>query len=319
MFVRGNIGHRTGVEFGTITDATIGLIMRECAVRAIRTIRRLRFNAEGTIKGIKPNGKPDWVSKADPEAQKMYLKLLQEHFPGIGVIAEEEELRVPCTIPGLNAYFTVDPLDGTQAYLRKQSDSVGTMISLVVDGNVVAVCIGDVMTNELYYFRPGSVKTHWIDLDNNSEPPQQLEIDPNRTLQDQYLLLRDPVDRLRSKELLKFMVQEDKGLVENYLIACGSIGITTAKLWKGEVGAAVLSGQKSTPWDDNPVIGMSLRLGFLAYKLLVKPTVRIVSTELHPTEQVNVAEHDVLLIHKSRRAELAKWCETRHIELIDRH
>jgi len=168
--------------------------------------------------------------------------------------------------------------------------------------------------------RPGSHKTHRIDLNNDGIPPERLEIDPNRTLQDQILLLRDPVERLRSHHLLKFMTQEDNGLFDNYQITCGSIGITTAKLWKGEVGAAVLSGTKSTPWDENPVIGMSMRLGFVGYLLLHnKGHERILSTDLGPSDERRNTDYDLLLIHASRRAELAEWCAKRHIEIKYNH
>ena len=100
----------------------------------------------------------DVVTDADHDAHAIYLKLLRECFPGIAIIAEEEEAEggEPET------YFTVDPLDGTKAFVRRQSHGIGTMISLVDRGQVIAAYVGDVMTQEVFGFRPGSPHVHRI-------------------------------------------------------------------------------------------------------------------------------------------------------------
>jgi fructose-1,6-bisphosphatase/inositol monophosphatase family enzyme len=59
---------------------------------------------------------------------------------------------------GGNLLLTVDSLDGTKAYVRKQFHGIGTMVSLVCDCNVIAAYVGDLMTQEIYGFRPASPK-----------------------------------------------------------------------------------------------------------------------------------------------------------------
>lgn len=307
------------IAFGPMTNEALGRLTRDIVEQAMRIIRGKRFSFKATAKGIKADGGTDWVTTADKRAQQMYVKLLRECFPLLGIVGEEDGLRIRCKIPGHNIYFTVDPLDGTAAFKRRQSDSIGTMVSLVVDDVVVMVCIGDVLTNELYYFRPGSKKTHRLDLNCEANKPQQLFIDGEQMLKDQLVLLRDPADRLRSASITTRMVDIEGGLFKNYRVDGGSIGITTAKLWKGEVGAAILASATATPWDANPVIGISTRLGFLGFHLVPGTSHTpgsIMRTELKPHDVIVTQPYDLLLIHSSHIRELATWCNERHIEFV---
>ena len=53
---------------------------------------------------------------------------------------------------GEGSYITVDPLDGTKAFIRRQSHGVGTMVAMVEEGQVVSAYVGDVNTQEIYGF-----------------------------------------------------------------------------------------------------------------------------------------------------------------------
>ena len=108
--------------YGPINGHLIGLAMKEAVRRAIRVIEAQRFVAEVTAKDneFQPD-KADFVTSADKAAQAVYVKLLRESFPDFGIVAEEDHLSVN---PKAEIYFTVDPLDGTRAFIRRQSHGI---------------------------------------------------------------------------------------------------------------------------------------------------------------------------------------------------
>lgn len=66
----------------------------------------------------------DQVTSADYAAQKAIVDMIVKCFPEAGIIAEEDNLQKECTHPTEKLYFTIDPLDGTRAYVRMQSDGI---------------------------------------------------------------------------------------------------------------------------------------------------------------------------------------------------
>ena len=130
----------------------------------------------------------DVFTTADREAQKIYVRSIKECFPSYGIIAEENSLSE--TQVGEGSYITVDPLDGTKAFIRRQSHGVGTMVAMVEEGQVVSAYVGDVNTQEIYGFRPGSTNVHRI---TEFETADRLGY-VKKPLRDQNILLRDPPD-----------------------------------------------------------------------------------------------------------------------------
>ncbi|PJA46409.1 hypothetical protein CO174_00135 [Candidatus Uhrbacteria bacterium CG_4_9_14_3_um_filter_50_9] len=305
----------------------IGRTMKDCAERVIASFPKYQDSNEFEIKRIRDNGSPDWVGKADKRAQQVYEKLIREdwvHTFGFGMIGEEDDLRIPCVIPGHDVYFTCDPYDGTGAMKRGQSHGVGTMVALVCDGKVVAALVGDTNSQELYYFRPGSDKTHRIKL--RSQTSNELVIDDQLPLAEQVLLLRSMPFEL-SRVIQAMVVDQGKELFKKAVATNGSIGVSMAQLWKGEVGGAVMALGNSTPWDTSPVIGLSLRLGFDFYYVQSptkysfhhaqqgEPMGRLVRySPVPPKETVN-EPHEIFVVHSSRREELVAWGERRNIRV----
>jgi fructose-1,6-bisphosphatase/inositol monophosphatase family enzyme len=172
-------------------------------------------------------------------AQAVYLKSLAECFLDYGVIAEEGS---PPLIPGMTRFFTVDPLDRTRAFVRRQSHGIATMVVLVENAEVISAYIGDVNTQDFYGFRPGSTKVHRI---TGYEASEHLTWTKG-PLNERYILLRDPPEAYAppSRELLSRF--------KSYEVEGGSIGTWLARLWKGEVGAALIPAGTDTPWDMAP-------------------------------------------------------------------
>ena len=56
------------------------------------------------------------VTDADEEAEKLILRRLGEHFPGVAVVAEEE-MAAGRSVETGDHFFLVDPLDGTREFL----------------------------------------------------------------------------------------------------------------------------------------------------------------------------------------------------------
>lgn len=295
----------------SLTGAAVGSLMKDAVRRVIASIHASRFDFLAETKGTKSDGGTDWVTNADKQAQSIYVKLLREWFPTFGIIAEEDNLSIPCTHPILNVWFTVDPLDGTSAFVRGQSHGIGTMLSLMVNNEVVAVCVGDILTGEIYSYRPDSDQTHRIDRNGLAK---QLEIDRKRPLLDQYILLRDPVED--HDPITRFILQRrPHPIFKSHEITGGSIGISMARLWKGEVGAAMLRPGFQTPWDTCPVIGISQRLGFLFYacSTLSQPANNVPLFELQkmsPMKSTFKTDSDILIVHETRIPELMNWCDS---------
>ncbi|ODT57149.1 hypothetical protein ABS71_20550 [bacterium SCN 62-11] len=280
--------------FGNLTAPLVGVAMKEMVRRAINEIRRQRFIFEAQAKLGYGGECNDLVTSADRQAQRIYLKMLRECFPDFGVIAEEDELRVECC-GSRQLYFTLDPLDGTKAFGRRQSTGVGTMISLVEDGKVLAAYVGDVMTQEIYGYRPESDRVHRI---SEYEVGEAITVSQRPLIQG-VLLSRDAP--------WKFQWEVDRFASDHFKdidIEGGSIGISFARLWKQEVAALLMGAAWETPWDSSPVIGICRQLGFVF--LEVKQG-KFRQVELAPPLQVVRRESDLLVVHQQHLEELKEW------------
>ena len=280
--------------YGSLTAPLVGVAMKEMVRRAIGEIRRQRFIFEAQAKVGYSGECNDLVTSADREAQRIYLKMLRECFPNFGIIAEEDELREPCRQPR-QLHFTLDPLDGTKAFGRRQSTGVGTMIALVEGQKVLAAYVGDVMTQEIYGFRPESDRVHRI---SEFETGETMIIQP-RPLRQGVLLSRDAPWKY-SWDAARLVQHHFKDLdVEG-----GSIGITFARLWKQEVAAVLMGPSFETPWDSSPIIGISRHLGFVFLRV---EDGRFREVEILPPTVIEHRPFDVLVVHRQHLAELGEW------------
>jgi fructose-1,6-bisphosphatase/inositol monophosphatase family enzyme len=260
-------------------------VLKELVRRAIKVIRAEREAFEVMQKVGYGGDMTDVFTTADSKAQKIYVRSIEECFPSYGVIAEEGSLSEAQV--GEGSYFTVDPLDGTKAFIRRQSHGVGTMVAMVEEGQVVSAYVGDVNTQEIYGFRPGSINVHRITEFETAERLAYLK----RPLGGQNILLRDPphVYSEMCRRLLPFF--------KSYEIEGGSIGISLARLWKREVAGVLLPPGGETPWDSTPIRGISEHLGYL----FLRPSDTSFGWEAWTPplpKDVVLRDHDVLVIHR---------------------
>ena len=161
------------------------------------------------------------------------------------------------------------------------------MIAMVQEGQVVSAYVGDVNTQEIYGFRPGSMNVHRITEFETAERLAYVK----GPLRAQTLLLRDPPEVYSeiSRRLLPFF--------KSYEIEGGSIGISLARLWKREVAGVLLPPGGETPWDSTPIKGISKRLGYL----FLKPSDTSFGWQVWTSplpKDVALRDHNVLVIHR---------------------
>ncbi len=282
------------LEYGEVNGHIIGRILKETVRRATVVIRNERLVFEARSKMGHSGNMDDVFTSADTKAQEVYWRAFHECFPGYGVIGEEDLLITQPSRGDDGFYFTVDPLDGTKAYIRRQSHGVGTMVALVHRGKVLSAYVGDINTEEVYGYRPDSDEVHRI---TRLDTVEKLNLENGQPLKECYALLRDPAEKysISTQAMLKKF--------KNYEVIGSSIGIWLAQLWKGEVGGVFMKPSVETPWDTTPIIGISKKLGcaflrpnsqgtgWFEYEPVVSP-------------QKYFRDHDTLIVHRSHLAEL---------------
>lgn len=279
------------VNLGVINGHAVGRILKEAVRRASTVIRSERLTFEAHAKASYGGTMDDVFTSADRSAQEIYLRTFRECFPGCGVIAEEESLRIDPQ-PPITAYFTVDPIDGTKAFVRRQSHGISTMVALVDGGQegepeVISAYIGDISSDEVYGYRPGSDKVHRI---THLDTFETMGGTPIRPIGEIHGLLRDPPDEYgeASRALVKRFA--------SYEVMGSSIGCWAARLWKGEVQALLLPVGYETPWDSTPVIGISKKLGFAFLKPDGGGWMKF---DIAPPRDVYERKHDMLIVHEA--------------------
>ena len=284
------------LKMGPINGHLVALGLKELVRRAIVTIRNERLIFEATTKESYSGTMDDVFTSADTKAQEIYLRGFRESFPFCGIIAEEQGLTIPPRF-GCDVTFTVDPLDGTKAFVRRQSHGVGTMIAMLQGTDIIAAFVGDVNTDELYCFRPGSPSVWRISRLDSFE---KLEYKGGDKLSESYMLLREPPEDYGA------LPQRTLKMFKKYDMGSGSIGIWAARLWKREVAALMMPGGWETPWDSNPIIGISLQLGYVFLRN-DRDDNRWSMFIPGPVREKFRREHDILIVHKADLPQLSAF------------
>ncbi|MET3580146.1 3'(2'), 5'-bisphosphate nucleotidase [Mesorhizobium robiniae] len=140
-------------------EAMLGVFER-LALAAGREVMRV-FDT-GCAVDQKSDSSP--VTEADRESEKIILAGLRDAFPGIPCVAEEEASSgiVP---PDLDdAFFLVDPLDGTKEFVNRRTDFT-VNIALVRHGVPEIGVVFAPCTGRFFSGRPGRAESLEIDGD----------------------------------------------------------------------------------------------------------------------------------------------------------
>ena len=281
---------------GKVNGHIIGRILKETVRRATTAIQSERLIFDAKAKEGYTGNMDDVFTSADTKAQEIYLRAFTECFPEYGVIGEEGSLVIqPKRKNG--PYFTVDSLDGTKAFVRRQSHGVGTMVALVHGKKVISAYVGDINTNEVYGFRPDSDTVHRI---TQLDTVETLKVEPDTHPKKKYALLRNPLAKYSAG------AQGLVGQFKDHEVIGSSIGTWMAMLWKREVGALFLGPGIETPWDSTPIIGISKKLGYLFLRPDVKGGSNWDLFDPPLPKEAFHRNHEMMVIH-GRDLEHLKW------------
>src|SRR5262245_36922112 len=129
MNITEQIEKMQGINYGVLRPEIVGSAMKDIVHRAMDEIRNKRIGYVGYDKENELKAGGDRVTEVDYASQAIFLAKLTEYFPEYGIVAEEHSFSRPSQLPD-GLFFTVDPLDGTKAFERKQSAGFGPMLSL---------------------------------------------------------------------------------------------------------------------------------------------------------------------------------------------
>ena len=93
------------------------------------------------------SGKTDVVTEADRAAQRRVLDVVADSFPDDVVVGEEEDAAK--VVPEAGAAWVVDPIDGTNNFVR-DLPLWATAVAAVVDGDPVAACVAAPSLGDVY-------------------------------------------------------------------------------------------------------------------------------------------------------------------------
>lgn len=292
-------------------------MMREMVGHVMTRIRELSYTVDPEVK-TEVDGAKSVVTRADREAQRIYVEAIRRFAPRFGIVAEEENLRVPCQIPGHDICFFIDPLDGTKDFSRGNLHGVSTMIALVADGEIIAAYVGDVGTQEIFGYSPGSnLVEHLFDgrfvqylpgrfstglpCDISVILPAAKRGPKQQKLRDQKVLLRRSL--ADCSFFIRVLLAESEGFFGDLEFGRGSIGVSFAKLWKREVGAIILRPHQQPPWDSAPIVGISKKLGFKFFEV-DSGNGKFVPFDFPISQKIFTTTHEILVAHGSRVEEL---------------
>lgn len=285
------------MNYGKLNGHAIGRVLKETVRRATVVIRNERLIFEARPKADYFGTMDDVFTSADLKAQEIYLRAFRECFPGYGVVGEENSLSIPPSKGFKRFYFTVDPLDGTRAYIRRQSHGVGTMVALVHNKEVISAYIGDINTEEVYGYRPDSNEVHRI---TRLDGVERLSLEKSKSIATSYAMLRDPASEYSKA------AQHLIGRFKKYEVIGSSIGIWMAQLWKGEVGGLFLLPGVETPWDTTPIVGISKKLGCIFLRPVHGDSTKWEEYNPLISREKYTRDHETLVVHKSHLRELFK-------------
>lgn len=109
----------------------------ECALRAAEagaSVAMASFRSDHVDVETK-EGKTDLVTQTDRDAQAQVVDVIEDQFPDEVVVGEEDEETG--TVPDDGPAWVVDPIDGTNNYVRGLR-GWSTSVAATVDGDVVA-------------------------------------------------------------------------------------------------------------------------------------------------------------------------------------
>ncbi|MFW5918090.1 MAG: inositol monophosphatase family protein [Haloferacaceae archaeon] len=191
-----------------------------------------RYFREGIGNAFKRD-QMDPVSKADQEAQDRIVEVLTERDPSAAIVGEENDAEK--TVPETGAAWIIDPIDGTNNFVR-DNRLWGVSLARTVDGEPVAAVTVVPAIGDTYVAGPEGVERNGVPCSvSDRGDPASLIVAPTFGLKERD---RDDYDVVTS------YVHHELGDLRRL----GSGQLSLAMVACGEIDAAI-STVELTPWD----------------------------------------------------------------------
>ncbi len=156
----GTPAHRTAV---TVDAAKAGAAVAEAAFRQAIPVE---FKS----------GKTDVVTQADRDAQRAVIDVIQETYPDDPIVGEEDDERK--TVPDTGPAWVIDPIDGTNNFVR-EIRVFGTAVAAVVDGEPVGSAVVCPALDDTYVAGPDGATRNGAPIAvSEREDPQACTVCP---------------------------------------------------------------------------------------------------------------------------------------------
>ncbi len=200
------------------------------AAELIASVYRTAFEVEYK----KPR---DPVTIADKRANELICQRLEQHFPGVPVVAEESSPGAFAGFHHAPFVFFVDPLDGTREFVKRNDEFV-VMIGLLGDTRPILGVMHEPATGHQYWGGVG-VQAQHCDAAGAAKP---LRVSSVARLGDSSVV---STRSHRSAELEAAL----NALGVARLDALGSAGLKCAAVARGSAEAYVAPGYAGSRWD----------------------------------------------------------------------
>jgi len=178
-------------------------------------------------------GKTDVVTHADRDAQRRVIEVVRESFPEDAIVGEEEdELK---EVPDSGAAWVIDPIDGTNNYVR-DIPMWATSVAAVVDGEAVAAANIVPALGDAYVADDSGVRLNGETVSvSDSTDPETFAVAPT--------IWWEFADRDAYADVCR-------GVVENFgdMRRFGSAQVTLSMVAAGQLEATVTD-VETNPWD----------------------------------------------------------------------
>lgn len=192
------------------------------------------YNSGGEIAVNYKEGDPsNPVTLADTDANAFIVEQLQRAFPDDAILAEESPDRGGRK--DARRLWCVDPLDGTQEFIKRNGEFV-VMIGLAIDGEAVAGVVYQPTTGELFWGADGQARLE--------TPERSVPLKPScEAVSERARLI---ISRSHRGPTVDRVARE---LGSNVEIPCGSVGLKAARVARGLAEVYVSTSDRTCEWD----------------------------------------------------------------------
>ncbi|WP_199268271.1 inositol monophosphatase [Halorhabdus sp. CUG00001] len=215
-------------------DASLAIAREATEAGAKIACRYFRAGIDNEFK----RDRMDPVSKADQEAQARIIDVLDERDPAAAIVGEENDARK--TVPESGAAWIIDPIDGTNNFVRGNR-LWSVSLARTVDGEPVAAATTLPATDDTYAAGGGVVERNGVDHSvSDRTDPASLIVAPIFGLKQRD---RDEYDHVTSyiHHELGDLRRLGSGQTSLAMVACGEIdaAISTVHMtaWDTVAGA----------------------------------------------------------------------------------